>query len=216
LFDYVAIPTMVILLAAGETLLALIARTGPLSGRAWLVPAAASLITLIVAAILLPKDLPPSGERARLHAALAPMAWIEKNIPCQGRILADRRTLATFETLTRHAGPIEGMGPYFRPDVLAPAMRQLLASRQFFIDPSSDAYLRAQNVAAVVTTSVPQQLGGAYKVGPINIAGLESAPFLQKVTSGGGVTVYRVLGFDPSTVKAPTTVGRPGFMCGSS
>src|SRR5262249_1051976 len=149
-------------------LLALIAKAPPLSGRTWLVPAAASLITLVVAAVLLPKDLPPAGERARLKGALAPMAWIEKNIPCTGRILADRRTLATFETLTRHTGPIEGMGPYFRPEVLAPALQQLLAARQFFLSPGTDAYLRDQGVAAVVTTTTAQQLGGAYKVGPIN------------------------------------------------
>src|SRR5262249_27695988 len=100
LFHYVRLPTLVIFLAAAETLLALIAKASPLSGRPWIVPAAASLITLVVAAVLLPKDLPPAGERARLHGALAPMAWIEKNIPCTGRILADPRTPPTFQTLT--------------------------------------------------------------------------------------------------------------------
>jgi hypothetical protein len=216
LFDYVAVPSFVILLAAAETLFGMGARTAPLAGRAWLVPAAASLVTLVAAAFLLPKDLPPTGERGRLAAALAPMAWIQRNIPCTGRILADRRTLATFETLTRHTGPIEGMGPYFRPDVLQPALRQLLGARAFFMHPGSDAFLRQQGVAAVVTTTTPQQLGGAYKVGPINQAGLAAAPFLQEVTSGGGVTVYRVVGFDPSwTSGLPSTVGRPGFECGT-
>ncbi len=213
LFDYVAIPTLVIFLAAVETLLGMLSRTAPLSGRAWLVPAAASLITVVAAAFLLPKDLPPTGERARLTAALAPLAWIQRNVPCTGRILADRRTLATFETLTRHPGPIEGMGPYFRPDVLEPALRQLLGARAFFKQPDSDAYLRQQGVAAVVTTSPSQPLGGTRKVVPAEAA-LSAVPFLQEVASGGGVTVYRVVGFDPSwTSGRPSPVGRPGYEC---
>jgi hypothetical protein len=217
LFDYVAIPSLVILLAAAETLFAMLARTAPLSGRAWMVPAAASLVTVVVAAVLLPKDLPPTRERARLTAALAPLAWIQRNVPCTGRILADRRTLATFETLTRHPGPIEGMGPYFRPDVLELSLRQLLGARAFFTRPDSDAYLRQQGVAAVVTTSPSQPLGGARKVAAIDQAALSAAPFLQQVASGGGVTVYRVVGFDPSwTSSLPSPVGRPGYECGAA
>ena len=50
-------------------------------------------------------------------------------MPCDGTVLADRRTLGTFEAMTRHAGAVEGMGPYLRPMVLSTAIRTLLAAQ---------------------------------------------------------------------------------------
>src|SRR5262249_60124968 len=86
---------------------------------------------------------------------------IEKNVPCDGRILSDRRSLATFELLTRRAGVLEGMGPYLRPSVLVSAIRQMLAARQFFENPSAGYdYLRQNGVAAVVLTNDTVPIGG--------------------------------------------------------
>jgi hypothetical protein len=214
LYDYEAIPTIVLMVAAIETLLAMLGRTPAGTTRAWLAPASATVIVAVAALVLLPRDTAPTKDRAYLTSALKPLSWIADNVPCSGRILADRRTLGTFQTMTGHAGLLEGMGPYFRPDVLQPALAQLFAARAFFAHPDSVAYLQQQGVAAVVVSGVSQSIGGAAKVGPVDEAALASSPFLQVVASSPAATVYRVVGFDPSwTAGMPTAAGRPGFEC---
>jgi hypothetical protein len=156
------------------------------------------------------------GPTKNLTAALVPLSWIEKNIPCEGRILSDRRSLATFELLTRRAGVLEGMGPYLRPTELVAAIRQMLTARQFFEDPSAGYnYLRENGVAAVVLTNDLVPIGGTgYKVGPTPAPDLSQVPFLHEVAHSDALTVYTVDGFQPSwSAKFPSVVGRPGFQC---
>jgi hypothetical protein len=218
LFDYAGVPML--MLAAGVLEVALLelarVRIGG-SARGWLAPAAAALVFVVAAVALLPKDRLNAGSERFLTTALGPLSWIERNVPCDGRILADRRTLATFQVYTRHAGVLEGMGPYLRPDVLSTAIREMLAARQFFLDPAAhESYLRDNGIWGVVVTAPSDPLGGALKVAQLNRTGLDSAPFLQVVTQSPTLTVYRYTGYDPAAAaRFPSVVDRPGFECGA-
>jgi hypothetical protein len=177
--------------------------------------AGAILVVLAVTAFALPANV-ASGEREAFFAsALEPLEWVERNVPCEGRVLADRRTLATFETMTGRAGPLEGMGPYLRPGLLGVAVRALLEGGEFFAEPSAgEPYLRENAVAAVVVTSYGQTLGGVggpLKVGHVPEDDLDTLPFLEPAARSETVTVYRVVGFDPDQADLPRVTGLPGY-----
>jgi hypothetical protein len=217
LFDYAIVP--IALLGFGVVEMVLVRMGGALpwvgGPRSWVTPVAAAVLLVLFFGRFLPADLqrPPTKG---LTEALAPLAWIEHNVPCEGRILSDRRSLATFELLTRRAGVLEGMGPYLRPTLLTSAIRQMLAARQFFEDPSAGYdYLRQNGVAAVVLTNDVVPIGGTgYKVGPTPAPDLNQVPFLHEVARSDALTVYTVDGFAPSWSSSfPTVVGRPGFEC---
>jgi hypothetical protein len=209
LFDYTAIPA--VLLAAGVIELGL-RRLGSKAGVVGLAGA------LVFGALAVPRNVASPDRKAFFETARAPLAWLESNVPCEGRILADRRTLATFETLTRHAGRIEGMGPYLRPPLLGVAIRSLLDAQTFFADPAAGAdYLRREGIAAVVATTYDQTLGGVG--GPLksssDVAKLQAVPFLEPVpeASSATVRVFRVVGLVPAA-PARGLDRLPGYRCG--
>jgi hypothetical protein len=211
LFDYTGLSVVLLAAAAVETAVARVA-----AGRAPRPKLAGGLlVVLAVTAFVLPANV-ASGEREAFFAsALDPLEWVEENVPCEGRVLADRRTLATFETMAGRAGPLEGMGPYLRPDLLGVAVRALLEGRDFFAAPSSgEPYLRENAVAAVVVTSYGQTLGGVggpLKVGHVPVDDLDALTFLEPVARSETVTVYRVVGFDPDQADLPRVTGLPGY-----
>jgi hypothetical protein len=215
LFDYTGVPVAVLGLGLVEVG---VTRLGGMRirsrARPWLPIAAVVAASVLAGAILIPRDTQNPASARYLATALAPFAWIERNVPCGGRILSDRRTLATFEVFSRHAGVIEGMGPYLRPDVLIAAIPQMLAARRFFLDPAAgEAYLREQGVAAVVVTAPDQPIGGTLHIVRYDRAAFDSTPFLQVAARSASVTVYRVVGFATGS-GFPSVVGLPGYGCG--
>jgi hypothetical protein len=212
LFDYTAIPA--VLMAAGVMELGL----ERWAGRRAAVIAAAGVIALTAFAV--PRNVSSSSHEGFFASALSPLAWVESHVPCDGRVLADRRTLATLETLTRHAGTIEGMGPYLRPTVLATAIRSLLDARAFFRDPAANEdYLRRNGIASVVVTTYDQTLGGVggpLKVAPNPTARVAAAPFLHLVASSPTVQVFAVDGFRAGGVQGVDVRRLPGYRCGAS
>ncbi|CAN5172515.1 hypothetical protein BH20ACT24_BH20ACT24_01740 [soil metagenome] len=220
LFDYTGLFVVLIGASLGEVALArLSSRTGsPRWGSLRLAtPVVAAVLTVGIGIAAVPRVL-QMGERAPFFAtALGPLEWIEQNAPCDGRILADRRTLATFQTLTRRAGVLEGMGPYLRPELLGAAVQAMLDARRFFAAPlDGERYLREQAVAAVAVTSYDQTLGGVggpLRVGPVARAALERADFLRPVARSSTVTVYEVMGFVPPPGAFPDVTGRAGYRC---
>jgi hypothetical protein len=215
LADYTTLPFL--LLGLGVLEIALVEGGRWLSGRTGsrlpMAEIAAAALVVVVAAVVLPRSGPRDERLPRLATALEPLAWIEREVPCQGRILADRRTLGTFETFSRHSAVLEGMGPYLRPDVLTTAIREMFAAREFFLDPASgEEYLRERGVAVVVTTRQP--IGGASKVASAKRLGEDPPPFLQEVVSSEAMTLYRVTSFDPAAVDLPDVTAQPGYRCG--
>src|SRR5205807_1493131 len=155
--------------------------------------AAAAVLVVGMGAWLLPNSVAwgtlPAQE-ARLAAFVPALDWLEANVPCGGRILADRRTLGAFETLTGRVGILEGPGPYFRISVLRVALTTILQARQFLADPLRHSdFLAANDVAAVVITSGAGGQLGAYPIRPVGRRRLERAPFLHAVLRTQKATV---------------------------
>lgn len=215
LFDYAGLS--VVLVVAGAVDVAL----RRARARARELPRAAHVATSAVVAVLVAfgaiRTVAPDGQEEYLRSGLEPLQWIEEHLACRGRVLADRRTLATFETFTRHAGVIEGMGPYLRPDLLSVAVGELLEARAFFDAPAAgQVYLTANAVGAVVVTAYDQTLGGVggpLRVGPIDRAGLADAGFLEVVARSDTVTVYRVSGLTLPGGGFADVKGLPGYGC---
>jgi hypothetical protein len=220
LFDYSSIPVALVALAALETVLVRLGGRSALVGgpRPWVPLAGVAVITLLVSIVSVPKAVAPRYRLPFLASALGPLEWIAEHVPCEGRILADRRTLATFQAMTGHAGVVEGMGPYLRPQVLVPAIREMLDAREFFLDPEgNELYLEQRGVAAVVATAPQHPIGGAHKLAEVDVEALDRAPFLRLVTASDSVRVYAVTDFDPVHVaQLPEVRDRPGYRCEAS
>jgi hypothetical protein len=215
LFDYTGVS--VVLLAVGALDVVLRRLRQKLVHRPRVVPVAATALLVVFGALGVSRTVAPGGREAYLRSALEPLTWIEENLACRARVLADRRTLATFEVFTRHAGVLEGMGPYLRPDLLEVAVLELLDARTFFGAPSAgQGYLTANAVGAVVVTAYDQTLGGVggpLRVGPIDRAALGRTPFLEVAARSETVTVYRVVGLTLPGAAFPDVRGLSGYGC---
>lgn len=224
LTDYWGIPFVLLAAAGLETSLRRIGgisstrATGgrhlPRKGRGAIPAIGGVLITVLVAGSLLP-GLAPARRRVRERtSSLGAISWVADHVPCEGRILADRRTLATFELLTGHAGAIEGMGPHLRTDVLRIAVGEMLAAQRFFTEPSEE-YLRSRGVAAVIITERKVKLGGWQQLthGSELVRGLlDEAPFLDLAHSSKHARIYLVRGFKPDP-DLPRVADAPGYRC---
>jgi hypothetical protein len=208
LFSYLGVPGVLLAAAAFEASLARLVRWRAArcsSGRGGVGTAVAATAAVGLAALLvLPSAVAPDGLLERRGREVEVLGWVGRHVPCDGRILADRRTLATFETMTGHVGVIEGMGPHVRPAVLEVALRELLEATAFFEAPErGEVYLREHGVAAVVVTRGEHELGGWHKLRP-DLDGIDprapdadpfaGVPFLEVGTVTEAATVYRVAG----------------------
>ncbi|MBI3647729.1 MAG: hypothetical protein HY240_03085 [Actinobacteria bacterium] len=165
LFDYSAIPVVLLLASLIETGVdRAVAWTSARPRLPRALAASVGAVALALGAVAMPAAVAPSTtDRSLVDLA----SWIHENVPCEGRILADRRTLATFQTLADRAGVLEGMGPHVRPDVLELALRQLFEARAFFTNPlEHQSYLADHGVAVVVVSSASNDLAGWMKVDP--------------------------------------------------
>jgi hypothetical protein len=212
LFNYVPLPFALVAVGLGELLV--IRAGGAMASdlRRWAQPSFAAALSLGVAAILMPSARAPA---VRFDAApgVQLVEWIGQHDPCQGRILADRRTLATFEAFDGRPAVLEGMGPYVRPDVLEIAVSEMFAATRFFEDPKEGlTYLEAKGVAFVVSTTPNQTvhvIGGWRRIeGPSG--GLSQAHFLTQVFQNDAGTVYQVDGFTPNPTL-PDPAAAPGY-----
>jgi len=203
LFTYLVSGGVVLAAAGAETLLAAL--------RPRVATTVATVATVVAAAILMPLAgaTPPKGARDDLAA----LRWVGSHVPCEGRVLADRRTLAAFEAISGRAGVLEGMGPHVRPALLDVAVREMLDAQAFFEDPAAGAdYLRDHGVAAIVTTGPGRtpRLGGWLPL--VEAPPVGEAPGVTAAFRAGDVTVFTVDEWTPNPIL-PTISGRPGFGC---
>jgi hypothetical protein len=212
LFNYIPIPFALVALGLLELLVAWIGRRfGSSEKRAWVLPVTAGVLCVAIAAAVMPSAWVPAQRLDSGQADLALIYWLGAHDPCQGRILADRRTLATFEAFDGRPGVLEGMGPHVRPDVLQIALSELFRATYFFQDPSSSIsadYLKEKGVAYVVETK--HILGGWSRVWHPNLPGLDASPYLKQVFANDAGTVYQVVGWTPNPAL-PNPAGQPGY-----
>jgi hypothetical protein len=214
LFDYTGMAAVLLGAALVETAVHRLTEQWRVGPRTAMVVALVGVVVL--AGLALPRTVPPEERESILATGVRPLDWVRTNVPCEGRVLADRRTLATFELFTGHAGVLEGMGPYLRPDLLGVAIRELLDAEAFFADPvGGESYLRERGVAAVVVTAYAQTLGGVggpLRVSRLGLHDLDDVPFLKPVARSETVSVYRVTGFDASSATMDVD-SLPGYAC---
>jgi hypothetical protein len=211
LFTYALIPYVIILLAGGEWALRAIGRGHV---RSLAVSWAAFALVVVGGAIFLPHATwARSADRVRLEQQLHLVRWIGNHVPCEGRILANRRTLGTFESIAGRAAVLEGMGPHIRPSVLARAIEEILRARAFFRDPREHArFLEGRGVAAVVLATPGNTFGGYPALGGVRPGRLADMQILREAFRNPSGTVYLVKDFRPNP-SLPMVAGRPGFEC---
>jgi hypothetical protein len=210
LFSYAAIAFVLIALAAAEAATRWLGR-GRLGGR--IVPALACVAVLTAGAILLPR----AGDAISIRIREDQYRLVERigeELPCEGRVLFDHRTLGTFQTIAGRAGVLEGMGPHVRPWVLRIALEEILLARDFFSDPSGGgAYLRERGVGAIVVSRRSPLYGfGGYRIARVRPDELDRVPFLRRWFENAEGIVYRVEGTETDP-GLPRVTGRPGFPC---
>jgi hypothetical protein len=210
MFSYAPIAFVLIALAAMEAATRWLGRRR--RGRR-IAPILACVSALTAGAILLPRADAPISPRIREHQYQL-VERIGAEVPCEGRVLFDHRTLGTFQTIAGRAGVLEGMGPHVRPGVLTIALEEILLARDFFSDPSGGrAYLRERGVAAIVVSRRSPLYGfGGYRIARVRPDQLDPVPYLRRWFENAEGVVYRVEGIaaDPGL---PRVAGRPGFLC---
>jgi hypothetical protein len=210
LFSYAIVPFVLALTAAGEAVAARLER-----GRARRATSVA--VVLLITATLVGSIVRVDRKETSAEPWLAQLelvGWVGRHVPCEGVVLADRRTLGTFQVVAGHAAVLEGMGPHLRPEVLELAIGEIFRARDFFDDPEDGAaYLRERSVAAIVVTRRNTRIGMlGYPITGLQKNRLERVPFLTPAFTNDAGWIFLVDGFapDPST---PRVTGRPGFDC---
>jgi hypothetical protein len=207
LFSYAIVPHVFAFTAAGE---ALAMRFSRVRGRTSIAVAAAVAMSAVLAVAPVREDATSEPWTSQL----ALVRWIGHHVPCEGRVLMDRRTLGTFETIAGRAGVLEGMGPHLRPEVLELAIGEIFRARSFFERPEDGrGYLRDRSVAAVVITRPnPRVAMLGYRIAHVPPERLDRIGYLAPTFSNPAGSVYLVDGFDPNPAS-PRVAGRPGYGC---
>jgi hypothetical protein len=216
LFNYAAVPYVILLTAGGELLLRAVGkRTSVVSRR--LAPVAGFTLAAVCATVMLPSATWAHTARlARLEEQVELLRWVGDHVPCEGRVLADRRTLGTFEAVSGRAAVLEGMGPHIRPTVLARAIKELFRAREFFLHPRLHrGFLSKRGVAAIVLTNPPNRFGGWSRLVKPRPDLFDVVEYLEPVFRNDAGTVYFVDRFRAHPTL-PRIDERPGFDCGTS
>ncbi|HJQ73147.1 MAG TPA: hypothetical protein VJ887_07010, partial [Actinomycetota bacterium] len=212
LFNYAMLPFVIVVLGGGEAVLRWASTRGRTIARVASIVALAA--TLVTGAALLPSASWPKQEKlGSLTEQVALLEWVRSHVTCEGRILMDRRTLGTFQTMTGHAAVLEGMGPHIRPDVLVRAVRELLGADRYFRAPRDRrAFLDERGVAAIVATRPFAEFAGWQRVTKLRPDPFRDVPYLTKAYENRVGVVYLV--DHPATDRSlPRVRGRPGFRC---
>ena len=210
LFSYAIVAYVTVLTAAGE---AALIRLG--AGGSWRIASmCAAAVVVASTAVFIPRIVGREGSDEPWASQLALVTWVGQHVPCEGRVLADRRTLGTFEVIAGRAAVLEGMGPHIRPAVLERAIREIFGAQEFFADPEAGLrYLRDRSVAAVVVTRPSTRSGFiGYAIARVRPDRLDRVPFLTPGFRNAAGSVYLVNGYRPDP-SAPGVAGRPGFLC---
>jgi hypothetical protein len=206
LFDYIALPWILIAGCAAEAMVAL---AGRLRARA------ASLLAVSVTAIAAfgllatqPGFAGPPPPAVSAYENL--MATIQRATPCGARILLNFRSTGSVQLLAGRVAVLEGMAPYLRPRLLNPTLATLYGAREFFQDPATNAgYLTEHDVNYIVVASGQDLANAGYNahMARHTQTTLSALPKLTLVQSSPHLQIYRV----SSTPVPPHSP--PGYPC---
>lgn len=205
LSDYATLPVVLLLLTALEGALLLCARVDI---RVPMIAAAG--ITVAVALLLLP-GVPTPQPRPWQLRDIEYLNKIRSSVPCDARILSNRRTGGTIQALTGRTGILEGMGPHLRPQFLLDAVGLLQNANRFYKHPASNTdFLEREAADYVLLIKGPDQAG--LRSIATNYGIFDGLAFLELVAKTSDAKLYRVVGLD-NAVDAPRPDDFPGFRC---
>jgi hypothetical protein len=173
LFEYGALPLMLLLLALVE---AAVPYLGRVDSRAPAVVAAALVLAALAGTGSLRPNLRALGPTAD-YVNAARLAT-----PCDARLLPDISTRGAFQALTGRTSLLEGLAPYLRPAILARVLDHTAAARRFLHDP-------VHNVGFLATDHVDDVLVHRGKGGR-RWRAFDDVAQLTRVRQIGGVRVY--------------------------
>lgn len=205
LFDYTTIPVWLLLAVLATVALAAAQRRWPP-----VTAVAPAVAAVLLGVLLLPRvTAPPPRESA--IAALDALQWVRDNTPCDARIVSNHRSGGSYQVLTGRVSITEGMGPFFRPDMLAVANQILIDKNDFFRAPAQgEAFLAKHGIDYVVMAL--DLKADAIRHVPGSPARMGRAAFLEPVFEGERVIIYRVNGIQ-SDGEFPDPAEHPGYEC---
>lgn len=177
-------------------------------------PVVGILVSALLLLVILMPDLREVGEASeRDRREIEVLNWVRDNTPCDARILSNTRTSGSFQVLTGRAGVNEGMGPFFRPELLRDVNRFLIRTNRFFASPSNnERFLTRHGVDYVVLF-----WGAGGRTPDLRSARgypifMEEAPFLESLHGGDGASIYKVNAVE-SSEHLPEPSDHPGYVC---
>ena len=207
LADYAVLPVILLILTAIEDALM---RGGKVDVR---VPSpVATGITVAVAVLLLAVMLPLPGPRTWQLRNIEYLNEIRSSLPCDARILSNRRTGGTIQVLTGRTGILEGMGPHLRPQFLRETVKLLLSANRFYQRPVSNADFLERRGADYVLL-VNRRFDPALRTVEANFRIFNNLRFLELVAKTSDADLYRVVGINKDA-GVPRPNDFPGFRCG--
>jgi hypothetical protein len=207
LFDYAPIVVWLLLLLMLELFLKLAGKLHP--G----VPIAIGVACgLVLMALLLPDlremRVVPSAATVEVEV----LNWVRDNTPCDARILSNKRTSGAFQVLSGRVGVNEGMGPFFRPELMDRVNRFLIETNRFYAYPfGKRKFLARYGVDYVVLfrgaggTRDLKKARGFPQV-------MERTNYLTPVYSTDAANIYRVEGAE-TNADLPQAADHPGYVC---
>jgi hypothetical protein len=206
LYDYAILPTWFLILVAGTAIL-----YGLRKWKPPLAPAVAGIVTLVLLVVIIP-DLRKVKPQRDTRFEVQEMNWIRNNAECDARFLTNYRSGATFQVLAGRVAVSEGMGPYFRPDLLDEVNEFLLDANEFFRDPFRNKDFLAEHGIDYI---VMRKVGGGdgslrSSLGDVEL--MAQADFLELVFPGKRANIYRVTGME-SDREFPDPARFPGYGC---
>jgi hypothetical protein len=208
LFDYAPLMLWLLLLLLAEWLLDGLERL-----RKHAAPALAIVLSAGLGLVLLPNLATAATPMPWVGRQLDDLNWVRANAPCDARILSNIRTGGTYQVLTGRVGVNEGMGPFFRPEMLDRVNRFLVEMNDFFGEPrEGKTFLETYGVDYVVLVrgaganpNLRTALGFPEQ--------MAKSPFLQLVYMGERANIYQVVGTEPAP-DLPEASAHEGYGCG--
>jgi hypothetical protein len=205
LYDYTALPVVLVGLALAEAALTPLRRV-----HRWAPLAAATVLVVLLAAWLLPSARLQPARVRRALPIVEPMRWVAEHVPCDARILVNQHSEGFFEAGLGRAALLEGMTPYLRPDVLETTIPLFLDARAFFADPGRELVDRL-DITHVVTIK-GGGIGYQAMIPGTDLDALDRAPFLRLIHATSAVRIYEVVGrVEPGGLSDAAEY--PGYRC---